>query len=447
MFIHLKSLRPDIDPLIQSLKIIPYPMQLGTPLHAMSSVYGKIEQLLLVFSGDPSKTTRETILEDFGSMFRAFGDRVAFILLCNYEKKLDPSKYVEVRDGFNRAFNEALEASHLHPSHHLIHLPAPMTTPWEEVCKDRADFNHSEFIQDPFVVMQNQYGESVLMESYRSLNPKNQYVAEQVAAATGKLVRPTELWVEGGNILVGNDFALVGRNLLHHNLELLYKGCPPHEPTGGPEANDTTTPYNLITGRFKRLLGVRYLIWIGNDAVAKLKFKVDQGKYKAQPFFHLDHFLTLAGMSKDGDELVLMGTIDYEHVSGPREKYKDDIRILNGLLKEVEGQLRKSGHDQAGPRFEFMPLPMGGKIVENSKGEARFTPLSYNNCQVEWFHGIRRIYMPKYMQTEALEKGIAEDLIGKGFPHFPFIKFDLDFYAESGGSLHCLTKVLKRSAY
>lgn len=421
-------------------------MELGSPLIAQSSVYGKINQLLLVYPNDPSKVSRETILQEYEDLFINFGDRVTFVILSNYEHDLNNNEFLEVRDRFAQAFREALFDSHLHPEHHLIHIPAPMTVPWAQTRGRNTHHNHSDFIQDPFVVMKNRLGESALMESFRSLNPKNQYVAEQVGAATGMLVRPTEAWVEGGNILVGNDFALVGMNLLYHNREILFPGKELLEKIGGSTAYAGLSVKDALTGMFKRLLGVRYLRWVGVEDPMSLNMEVDQGKYGLQPFFHLDHYITLAGMTDDGDELVLVGSIDTDYVDGPVELYKEDLMKLNGMLNEVENQLRRSGTTEPGPRFEFRKLPMGGKLVEKGKGH-KFIPYSYNNCHVEWYHGVKRLYMPKYPQTAGLEEEILREMVGKKFPPFKFINYGLEHYAESGGSLHCLTKVLKRSNF
>ncbi|HHG83976.1 MAG TPA: hypothetical protein ENJ82_04440 [Bacteroidetes bacterium] len=416
-------------------------MKPATSLRAQSSVYGKIEQLLIVFPGNPEKLNRKAILNYFKELFTHFGDRVTFIILSNYQGELDKEKYLEVSERFHAAFSEALLNSHLHPEHHMIHIPAPMSRRSEKNC-----FKHSEFIQDPFVVMQNDRGEPVLMESYRNLNPNNQYVTEQVAAATGMLMRPTELWVEGGNILIGNDFALVGKNLLHHNLDLLYPGKKLYEKIGGNSANQNYTPEHIITGMFKRQLGVRYLMWIGQDSPLELGLRLDLGKYKLQPFFHIDHFLTLAGMNGKGEELILIGKVNTDFVEGMEDQFKQDIEKINRALRYVAAQLARSGNRVAGPKFRFVCLEMGGKIISKEDGY-RFVPYSYNNCHVEWFHGIKRIYMPKYPERKELEDEILKIIGGLGFPVFPFISYELEGYAKDGGSLHCLTKVLKCSPY
>ncbi|HHG85915.1 MAG TPA: hypothetical protein ENJ82_14300 [Bacteroidetes bacterium] len=419
-------------------------------LSAQSSVYGKIEQLLLVYPGDPREISREDILDRFGSLFEHLGDRVTYIILSNYSQPLDVSDYLEARESFTKAFSHALLKSHLYPNHHTIHIPAPLTAPVQDLKDGEPHLNHSQFVQDPFVVMQTTNRESVLLESFRTLNPKNQMVAEQLAAATGMFIRPTEYWLEGGNILVGSDFALVGENLLHRNLELLFPGKNLEDETPGDSGRQTIK--EAITTNFKQLLGVRYLQWLGSTSGILKKLKVDQGKHRLQPFFHLDHYLTLAGMSRDGDELVLVGKINFDHVVGFKEEFRADLSQLNTLLDEVVSQLRKSGRVFPGPRFEFQTLPMGGSIEKemDEKGKVighRFHPFSYNNAQVEWYHGVKRIYLPRYEQTETLEEEIMSDLVGKGFSPVRFIAHAFDHHAIQGGALHCMTKVLKRSIY
>ncbi len=426
-------------------------MILGPPLRAQSSVYGKIEQLLIVYSGDPAQVIEESIRHQFHELFTNFGDRVTFVILSNYDQELDRSTYLEISEKISKSFRDVLLEAHLHPDHHIVHIPAPMTLPQRKMTGMEGEFNHSHYIQDPFVVMQGPHGESVLMESFRGLNPKNQYVAEQVAAATGLLVHPTSLWIEGGNILVGNDFALIGKNLLYDNLELHYPGKELDDKIGGNSCNSSITANQSITGMFKRELGVKYLKWVGLDKASSLNFNLDQGKYRMQPFFHLDQFVTLGGMTHAGDELILLGKIDTGNIfEGPVDRFRSDFKKLNTMLKEIKDLLKGSGRREPGPKFEIKEIPMGGRLIEDpdGPGQYRFIPMSYNNCQVEWYHGVKRIYMPHYPGTKGLEEEIQRDLVTpNGFPPIKFIPYDFDCFATGGGSLRCLTKVLRRSSY
>lgn len=421
----------------------------STRLKAQSSVYGKIEQMLLVYPGDPADVDPKHITKRYRDLFIKFGDRVTFVILGNYKDRLAPQKYQAVDLQFRQTFRELLQAADLRPDHHVIHIPAPMT----QSENGRKKKIHSTFVQDPFVVMQAPDGATTLMESYRSLNRKNEYVPEQVAAATGMLIQPTDLWLEGGNILVGDDYALAGSNLLLANYDRFFKstgiGLDDEFETGIEGIRKT--PRQVLTGRFKQALGVRYLQWLGTPDKPKLSIKVDPGTHDRQPFFHLDHYLALGGMMSNGEELVMVAKIKPEYVipprGKPREAFAEDIDALNGMLKQTKRQLDNSGKKFPGPRFYCLEIPIGGRIEENSDGEYHFTPYSYTNCQVEWYHGIRRIFMPHYPSIAKLERKVREKIVSIGFSRLDFIDLDLEYVSRGGGSLHCVTKVLKRNPH
>lgn len=421
-------------------------MNFTNPHKAISSVYGKIEQLLLSYPGDPCKATAEDIELKYGNLFKQFGDRVTFVLLGKYRSNDSQEDYHRVRDQFAGHFSKALTKAHLDPNHHVIHLPAPLAVlEKSEFSKKAYPFDHSAFIQDPFVVMENREGHPVLLESFPNLNPENEYVAEQVAASSGAYLRPTNLQLEGGNILVGNDYALIGRSLLQLNCERLYGLKSLDE-----KLESKATVEEDILRRFKSELGVRYILAIGQDAPLKLPILVDQDKGPhLQPFFHLDHFLMLGGLHPGGGELVFVAEVDEEYVEEKGKHVVDTIDLLNESLDQVADTLRMSGRNNTGPRFEVRRLPMGGKVIDKKDG-LRFIPFPTTNGLVEWYHGVKRIYLPYYPKPDCLrnlEKEIAMQVRGLGFPRFEFIHSGLEDYVKEGGSLHCLTKVLKRSSY
>ncbi len=400
---------------------------------ALSSVYGKISQILVTYPGDASEITADDIYERYGQLFEAFGDRVVFLVLANFEG--NPKEFNQVQNIAKEEFAKALKRSHLYPSPHLIHLPAPLARGWKE--RGKNNYNHSEYVQDRFWLLRGAQGEGALLEPYRTLElgkgrgqEKNGMVAEQVASATGFLIRPSSVYFEGGNLLVGDDYALIGKETWLQNQELY-----------GPELDQGT-----FTTKMKELLGIRYLVWIGEEGQPKLNIQVDQGRFNCQPFFHLDLFLTLGGKDSDGDELIFLGKIRPDQVDGCNEEEEAELVRLNGQLDEVEAELRKYGREIPGPRFEVWRLPIGGKMERGLDGKRRFTPYSYNNALVEWFHGVRRIFLPSYPGCEKNEQEIRETLVGLGFK-VTFIRNAFDQYARQGASLNCITKVLQRSSY
>lgn len=390
---------------------------------AISSVYGKIEMLLLAFPGKKGNISKADVLERYGSIFEAFNDRVTFVVMGDFgkdEKALDSSR---------KAFHEALLDSNIDPEHQLIFCHTPMA----EVKSQRDGELHSEFIQDPFVVMESEYGIPVLLESYRQANKENSYVAEQLGAYADYLIQPTALEIEGGNILIGDDYALVGKNILAKNFELGKRMSPDN-------------PEKWISNQLKQLLGVRFLIWVGLEKVLDLKEFHSTGAQQLQPFFHIDLFVTLAGKNREGQENIFLANLRQDQIEGAEDVDAPFLNEIEKALDETKKLLEEVGKNRPGPTFRISSIDMGGKIIDQN-GKRILVPFSYLNAHIEYFQGFRRIYLPSFKSTIALESTIKENLKYDGFKSVVFVKGPFEHYAERHGSLHCISKVLMRSNF
>ncbi len=394
---------------------------------ALSSVYGKIEQVLLAYPGGKGGVDQADIVKRYGRLFEAFRDRVTFVILGHFGEDSDLLEQARL------AFEAAMRASQLDPAQHLIVCHTPLAAGNAKSVAPKAnELDHKDFIQDPFVVMETDTGATVLLEPITQINPRNAYVAEQLAAQAGFLVQPTEFKLEGGNILIGDDFALVGKNTLLMNLPLGQRMQPQ-----APEA--------WVRSELARVLGVRYLYGVGMETPMDLGDFHNTGYgFHQQPFFHLDLFLTLTGKTTEGNEGLAVGKIDFDAVHEANVDDQDKLRQINVGLDEIATHLKRLGRDLQGPRFHIARWEMGGKIITSGKSRS-FVPYSYNNAHIESFAGISRAYLPSYPGLEKLEQQIATKLKVLNIQHFAFIENDFDFHASRHGSLHCLSKVLKRN--
>lgn len=391
------------------------------PTRALSSVYGKIEQMLLCYPGSQGKVTMELVLERYGQLFREFSDRVKFVVMGHFEANSEEAKEAE------RAYESAMAASHLDPRHHLVFCHTPRAGGLDP----NRYVIHSEYIQDPFVVMETEDGAPVLLEPIYHADSRDDYVAEQLAIHAGFLIQPIDVQMEGGNILIGDDYALIGRNVLVAN--------PNHGRWADPENAERG-----LENYMKRILGLRYIIWVGEEKELDLGKFHSTGAQKQQPFFHLDHFLTLGGKSRAGDEVLLLGRIDIAEVRDKTEEDIPHLEAINASLLRVKAHLRGSGKEYPGPRFKVHRLDMGGKMEVDRDGKRVFVPYSCNNAHVEWYHGVSRIYLPAYAGMEAIQARAEAKLKRIGFRRIVFIYNEFDEYVRHGGSLHCLSSVLSR---
>lgn len=407
------QLRDSIAPtLMQKLRV-----PIAHHSRALSSVYGKIEQVLLSIGGDYQSVSPIRLQNFYKEIFKAFSDRVSFVVMGHFGKDSEQ----ELRDALTR---EGLDPD-------LVQIHTPLADASEtEIPKQQG-----VFVQDPFVVMESQHGDTLLLEPYRGQLPSNAFLAEQFADATGYALLPTRYLLEGGNILVGDDYVLIGRNLLERNRKKFF-------PDMDPKAAEL-----IITRDLRRALGMRYLYWIGSEQPLVHPLVDWSGPEALQPFYHIDFFLTLGGKSKKGEEIILLAEIDivsFDPKLSPAQLHA--LSALNTALKAVKDQLQAYSDGHQGPRFLIEEIPMSGKVTGEGD-DISFVPYSYNNAQVEWYHGISRIYLPKFPNREELENRMRENLPGLGFTRIAFIEYDFEMFAIRKGGLHCLTNVLRRGQY
>jgi hypothetical protein len=387
--------------------------------------------VLLVFPGTAKEINAKKIYQRYGTIFKAFGDRVTFVILANHVKVNDHNAEYE----FAAEFEKALAASHLSPTHHVVvlgtaHIPEQGGDP---------SIAHSYWAQDPFVVMCDENGQIVLLEPMFHTHTENSLLAEQLASSANILLKPTRYRIEGGNILVGDDFALIGKSILEVNRLRFFAHLPIEEGQ------------NAVTAELKRVLGLKYILWVGFDSPTTMPFGIFQDNEKHQHIFHIDLFITLGGKDKNsGDEIIFIPkpTIDDTiFVGNDQANWKEDFDQLTKVFNDLADVFRLNHETTPGPRFKVERIPMG--IEVSSKGIA--TLYSYNNAHVEWYHGIKRIYLPHYPKFNSTDKPVQDRarrrLEGLGY-RVAFIDSSFDAYTKYGrGSLHCLSKVLMRENY
>jgi hypothetical protein len=395
---------------------------------AQSSVYGKIEQLLLAYPGGQANVPEATVIERYKEIFAAFRDRVTFVVLGHFGES---PKAREKSESFLR---DTMRKSNLDPGKQLIFCHTPLAGSY---FLSKGEI-HSEFIQDPFLVMESETGAPVLLEPLRQQNPENAYVSEQLALKGDFLIQPCEIEIEGGNILIGDDYALVGKNTLIQNLPLA-------------KSMGADDPKEWVANYLKSILGVRFIIWVGCEHKFDLGDFHNTGTQHFQPFFHLDLFVLLGGKANDGSgkEVVYLADIKYKSFEEATDEDRSFLDKITVELERIKEYLESSGESYPGPLIEVRDLPVSGRIIEKD-GERKFYPYSYLNSHVECFQNVKRIYLPSF-STEAgdlwgkLERKLKDSLEFDGFKSVRFIKNDFQTYAKRKGSLHCISKILTRT--
>lgn len=425
-------------------------------LTILSSCYGKIEKLFLAIPKNKlgAQVKEEAVLERYERIFKAFGDRVQFVVLGDFEKG---SAFDAMEQGLTTAFAR----SNLIQAHHVWLLDAFKVKEAQEKNGGKVgeDDCHNEWVQDPFTILSNTEGSSVLLEPMQTIHEGNAVLAEQISAETEHLIKSSRVLFEGGNILAGDDYVIIGENTRKANLryhlgeEYLLKS----ETEEG--VREIRRAKLELDQKLRVTFGVKYIIWVGLENPLFLNhLKVKKENEEWQPLFHIDLFISLAGRSHDkeyqGDELIFVGQLrqdskkNYQDVTGEvTPEIKSDLDQLRDALDETAGYLKALETNQDGPRFDVVRLPLGVVLGKEP------VVYSWNNCLVEYYQGIRRVYLPYFHHYPSHNRGksdckcaqctVTKAFKGRGF-RVNWVDGAFDLFVNHRGSLHCLTKVLQR---
>lgn len=275
-------------------------------------------------------------------------------------------------------------------------------------------FDFTPWSQDPFISLRGTHGHITLLEPYGMGRFEDQYLVEQITSATEITSVGLPYDIPGGNLLVGNSYAILGQSYSEKEPSIIgledmelkdlsnHLGIPVIQL---PTPANTTTPYY-------------------------------------PPLPHLDLYLTIGGLIQVGPltkHLVLVAELTPESVFGTGIPSRDELMRKRDDLNRIAGFLGQVG-------FEVRRIP----LVWDDQSEIY---LSYNNALVEadpmgeW----KRIYLPSYYKTDhvfaahfmRVETCLRRQLESLGFD-VTFIEGPFSALGAIAGGLRCLIKVLKR---
>lgn len=297
--------------------------------------------------------------------------------------------------------------------------------------KGTRDMNHS--VQDPFIAVKRG-NQVVLMDPYYAWPTQKgrrgpytfKQVPEVLSSQTDILVKGFPFFIQGGNLLVGDDYAIVGGDIIRLNVDSYkekekeriqqrqrqeddeflstFRGYIAQisrdgrinegesqllkntisdfqKSTHGIErtASEARTP--LDDDQFLNLLG-RYL---GVSLIrSPLCPKSDSKEHlrNLPEFFHLDTYMTLAGRNRDGKEIILIGQLFEWRKSKKRWRWRKISHKSDPMLQSMKAYLR----DVADYFREPSTLNRETKVIRLPLLYHNGTLFSYNNCLVEDLH-------------------------------------------------------------
>lgn len=385
----------------------------------ISSVYGEITRMLLTFPGLET-IPNDVVLQRYKGIFKSLGNNIEYIILA--------------RDNVHSSILETAKNSNLDPDKNIKLINATRNyLGYVKKIMSRVQGNvfvceldsawHTIWAQDGYSCIKKEDGTTVLLEPKDFTRSGDHFIAEQVEAATDIETKTTKYHLEGGNILAGDKFILIGKDYLHLNQEL------------------TKESKAKITKEFKDLFGVDHVIWLGFDRKIKFPIDVFQGTY--QPIFHIDMYITLAGKSDRGKELVFVADVrEAKKILG----HPAPPNAIVQAFDETADMLAQ--YNQGGLQFEVKRLPID--LWDNDIDDKKGVFLSYNNCLIEVFDNKKNVYLPEYssvapgsVNRRKLDNAVKNIFEENGF-NVTLLEGAYEELAKRGGSIHCITKALDR---
>ncbi|WP_234497993.1 agmatine deiminase family protein [Vibrio maritimus] len=383
----------------------------------MSSVYGEIKRMLLTYPKS-NPLPNDITLQRYKGIFESLGNNIEYIILADNSAH-QSIKQTALNSGLDPDTNLNLINARVNYPAHVNRLIRQISgNIWE--CELESSW-HSIWAQDGYCCLKDDEGNSILIEPLDFTRNGDNFVAEQIAARTNIQVEVTKYHIEGGNILAGDNYVIVGSDYLHYNRKI----------TGETDEQ--------ITSGFQELFGVENIIWLGFDNPVNFPIDVFQGTY--QPIFHIDMYITLGGKSENGRELIFVGDVNL--AKSVLEQESPLVEIASSFDKTAEWL---SGYSQNGIEFEVVRIPLDLWNISNSQG----TFLSYNNCIIEVFGEAKNVYVPSYssvapgsINRRKLDETVASIFNEHGF-NVTMLSGAYEELCKNGGSVHCITKVLDR---
>lgn len=260
---------------------------------------------------------------------------------------------------------------------------------------------------------------------------KEDLIKEIIRPDKSGRVQDCDNWfvIDSGNLLIDNDFILIGGNQFKDVMNLL-------------NLEDNCQNEKLVISLIECLLNqgrLRRKVYIlGHTSQCNYNEVSIPAFPPAPDLIHIDMYITLTGKTIDGKYILLVGEPIDE-----KGKVVTGIEInFAALIKQIEAIVDGDGKQKFIVRRNPMPRLRNGYA---------FYTFSYNNCLVEIDEtaDIKTVWLPQFAhgssrhQGQAFDKALREIWEDMGF-RVLFIEANFHPFCQRLGALHCLTNELLR---
>lgn len=308
--------------------------------------------------------------------------------------------------------------------------------------------NFSVWAEDGYVVITDAAGaDTYLLEPFSFPRYGDSLVADFVSNATDLASTQAPLYFQGGNVLTGDDFFLIGADYPARSRAYISDGIVTPQPG--------ETPAALVRRLYREYLdSQRDLVYVGATIPVpeerERRFRLDGQEWTellyvgnepgtAQPLFHIDMFITLAGRGADGRYRLLVGDprLAAEILGEPVRPH-----AMAEVFDNIARTLQRGGFEV---RRNALPLV----YVDDEQTRLRLWYFATSNNALVATAPEPTVYLPTYghgswealTATDDANRVVWEEL---GFRPVPL--GDFHPFAENLGAVHCITKYLRRSS-
>lgn len=383
--------------------------------------HGRIEDLLLTVPSSPTQSGQHIVNSrherHYKALIAGLGNARTYTIVCH------PDTTQQIRTWFSSLNNITAN---------IVLSPR---------------FGYSIWGQDAYVALVDDQDTKILCEGVSFPRYEDMTIADDVASQSDTAVLQSYMYFQGGNVLGGPTKTLIGadyvwRNLTRANLE---------------------TRKKVIEG-YKRVFNTDIVV-LGGSKSGDYNW-LDHGVlsgYGLQPIFHLDMYVTPTGvMGSSGKEIVLLGRPRKAHeVTGKWAEVSDyNDRRFDKFFDETERQLSKHFEVQ------HLPLFLTKGNLNQPRLQKQFYNLSFNNVVIENYPSesdqvdnpvnTRNVVLTTYAEdsaefgTDPVIRRELEDAAEEIWANLGFTVHRMDGMEELAfglGSVHCITKALKRGQW
>jgi hypothetical protein len=309
------------------------------------------------------------------------------------------------------------------------------------------ELNISIWAEDGYVVAYDEASTATyFVEPYTFPRYADGLVSDFVTNFTDLKNTQAPLYFQGGNVLVGDDFFMIGADYPAHTLQYIAAGVLT-PPAGVSATQFVHDQYQKYLDRKRRLVYVGSGVPVPveqtrattiNGETWRETICAGNAQNTVQPLFHIDMFVTLIGRMPGGKFGILVGDPSKAYaILGGRAP----AHAMQPVFDDIAARLAAAG-------FDVIRNPLPLVYMDDPAAKQRSWYFATANNALVQNGSTKEVWLPTYgygdwtslQKTDAANRAIWE---GLGFT--THMLTDFHPFAENLGAVHCIKKYLARS--